>query len=1339
VVEICQQGCSCDQDCPESDCTDGIDNDGDGKIDCNDPGCLAEAVCIGCIDSDWDGYYAIDPTDCPGSDDCNDSEELVNPGATEGCGNSIDDDCDNLTDCNDTDCSESSFCTESSCIDYIDNDGDGLTDCDDSDCAELSACRKLNVTYSPENPTTDQSLVIYVRDNSTGELVTESYVDYKEPGNDTWIGPNSAYNGTYIISNPLAGTYTVIGWKTNWTDSDYTYIYVDYSNATTTSTTTTSTSTSTSTTSTTSTINVTSTTTSTTITTTLPKLSITYSPENPTTGQPLILYVRDNSTAGLVDNSSLSIKEPGSETYTPYSADNGTYTIIYPLAGTYTVFAWKTNWTASDDTYIYVEQSNATNATTTTTIPGNVTNTTTTTINESTSTTSTTSTINATTSTTINVTTSTSTSTTSTIFTGDYTETVDLIVPRPAISTVNVSGEIYNAISVSGYSLTADVSNPRLPMQSMSFAVPPDSYIYTESMQFQCNELETIKLNHTLLPAQEPVTNDTLDDWEFTEPNSTTYAQTAAYPEMEREFVSDNYIRGWRIVNFNVYPVRYAPASNEIQYCSDADITFDYYTQNEPTITQYDDNFKPFIDGLVKNPDKTDHWRDFEICAGDCYDYVIITGDEFQDEFQKLADWKTRKGIRAKVTNISSINSTYNGSDLQERIRAYIKWEVDFNNIEWVVLGGDVDVVPVRYLYNADTRANDAGYDDNWDNLSTPSDYYYAGLNGTWDQDGDGKYGERAYLNTNNIDEADWYADVYVGRFPVNTTAEVRRVVNKTIRYETDPGDGTAGNWENKALFIGAISNYDYEGNGYGATDEAELKDHIDVNHTPQSYSITKLYETTWDYPPVRHDLTEDAVLGNLSTGFGIVNTAGHGGPGIIWRKYDTDENSSSRGCTWTPFFRALSADSLGNGGKLPLWYSDACLVGAFDYKNDFVVGERLILAENGSIAFVGATRITWYYINDLTRGNRELDWRFWQEFFNYSDYHPGSTLYRSKMNLIAGGWTPGNEGQRKDLLAYNLLGDPEVPIWTATPKNLTKSNISATYFNASGPSENNDSQGYCVLIRDHDGNPVVNVTVVMEGYAITGSGIPPTVPFYSTGTTSENGWCCISAHVFPTLYQQGETYVTRITALKHNYIPNTLFRTTSGDAEVDVHPADKSVNINSKSDPLGATNGSIGKFFNLSTSDEINSTELKIHYTNSDISGIIESSLKMYRWNGNGWVVCDNTGVNAAENYVWTAVNEFGLFAPIGTIDENATTTTTTSTSTTSISTTSTTSTSTTSTSTTSTSITTTTLEECPEGDANCDGAVSDFELLDYIDLWVQGSVSDFELLDAIDNWVGP
>ena len=44
--------------------------------------------------------------------------------------------------------------------------------------------------------------------------------------------------------------------------------------------------------------------------------------------------------------------------------------------------------------------------------------------------------------------------------------------------------------------------------------------------------------------------------------------------------------------------------------------------------------------------------------------------------------------------------------------------------------------------------------------------------------------------------------------------------------------------------------------------------------------------------------------------------------------------------------------------------------------------------------------------------------------------------------------------------------------------------------------------------------------------------------------------------------------------------------------------------------------------------------------------------------------------------------------------------------------------------------------IQGCPAGDSDCDGSVSDFELLDYIELWVSGEATDFDLLAAIESW---
>jgi len=88
-------------DCDDSDpnvnpgaaevCDDGVDNDCDGLID---------EGCSSCPDSDGDGY---EDASCGGTD-CDDENFFVNPGATEDCGDGIDNDCNGLVDGDDPVC-----------------------------------------------------------------------------------------------------------------------------------------------------------------------------------------------------------------------------------------------------------------------------------------------------------------------------------------------------------------------------------------------------------------------------------------------------------------------------------------------------------------------------------------------------------------------------------------------------------------------------------------------------------------------------------------------------------------------------------------------------------------------------------------------------------------------------------------------------------------------------------------------------------------------------------------------------------------------------------------------------------------------------------------------------------------------------------------------------------------------------------------------------------------------------------------------------------------------------------------------------------------------------------
>ncbi|MGI6680741.1 MAG: hypothetical protein ACOX3T_04580 [Bdellovibrionota bacterium] len=142
-------------------CDDGIDNDGDGKIDCKDPQCLkgvggtcdrnydSEAPqCSNLKDDDGDGLVDDDDPACMdenGDYDLNLDSEADDPACSDG----IDNDGDKLKDDEDPGCyakdplsgkyvykpyKRSEKGPDTECSDGIDNDGDGYIDSKDPDC-----------------------------------------------------------------------------------------------------------------------------------------------------------------------------------------------------------------------------------------------------------------------------------------------------------------------------------------------------------------------------------------------------------------------------------------------------------------------------------------------------------------------------------------------------------------------------------------------------------------------------------------------------------------------------------------------------------------------------------------------------------------------------------------------------------------------------------------------------------------------------------------------------------------------------------------------------------------------------------------------------------------------------------------------------------------------------------------------------------------------------------------------------------------------------------------------------------------------------------------------------
>ncbi|MGL1904081.1 MAG: fibro-slime domain-containing protein [Fibrobacterales bacterium] len=150
-------------------CSDGIDNDNDGLIDCLDTRCFnhifcferGTSLCNNGIDDDYDELVDCDEPACietqkckaaslpessssesnqGSSDDISSSIQLIDifgENSAELCDDSKDNDNDGNTDCADSECHTYDFCSENSlytCTDGIDNDRDDTADCDDQDC-----------------------------------------------------------------------------------------------------------------------------------------------------------------------------------------------------------------------------------------------------------------------------------------------------------------------------------------------------------------------------------------------------------------------------------------------------------------------------------------------------------------------------------------------------------------------------------------------------------------------------------------------------------------------------------------------------------------------------------------------------------------------------------------------------------------------------------------------------------------------------------------------------------------------------------------------------------------------------------------------------------------------------------------------------------------------------------------------------------------------------------------------------------------------------------------------------------------------------------------------------
>lgn len=400
-------------------------------------------------------------------------------------------------------------------------------------------------------------------------------------------------------------------------------------------------------------------------------------------------------------------------------------------------------------------------------------------------------------------------------------------------------------------------------------------------------------------------------------------------------------------------------------------------------------------------------------------EYTIITTDQLADSFQPYADWLTDKGVPACVIRLSEVLPYVTGVDSAEKLRNYLMSGYEEHGTVWVLLGGDAGVVPFRYAWSSEDHHVDPPGDNSI--YVMPSDLYFSDVNGFWDCDSDGRWGEPTH------DSVDVYPELFVGRLTVREPGKVHNWVRKMLFYEkygsNDLTQLTRATW---------IYNSADQCEPNSATREAFPGSFDTTNYDGVTAQVARNAFGRW------HGL-----LAPIPPS-GIHNINCHGKPELFaseydhWRKVwadgsDQEEGESSAGLWLCDY-----------AGDYCVVYSTCCFSAAFDqftpmyncHPHDTILADAFTNFHPTTlgVAFLGNTRLGY---PGFTGPSSILQRNFWQLFFGGGIGSP----YAATPSLgLAEGLSKAVYTIRPGYyvgFSHNLFGSPELEPWIMEPGSM--------------------------------------------------------------------------------------------------------------------------------------------------------------------------------------------------------------------------------------------------------------------------------------------------------------
>jgi hypothetical protein len=284
----------------------------------------------------------------------------------------------------------------------------------------------------------------------------------------------------------------------------------------------------------------------------------------------------------------------------------------------------------------------------------------------------------------------------------------------------------YTTVGISRGISIGNPGEPYLPWQRHFIYIPPGAK--PSKLSVESYSKAPLANNVVLEPCQvsEPTILGNATTW--TEPNVKLYRSAADWPKKFAVLSTTRHSGGFCMVEVLVCPFCYKAATKKLELIDKVRLKLTYRSgkmkiikTDSLAVLNHHKKFAKRVAERVLNPSEVKPFYEMDVADLTPFPWllptvecVIVTDTLLASPFQRLSQWRTWMGVRTRVVTIADIvagtvpdtgghafwaSSGFNDGgtrDEAEAIRNFIKWAAVHWGTDYVLLGGDNEIIPER-------------------------------------------------------------------------------------------------------------------------------------------------------------------------------------------------------------------------------------------------------------------------------------------------------------------------------------------------------------------------------------------------------------------------------------------------------------------------------------------------------------------------------------------------------------------------------------------------------------------------------------------------------------------